>query len=44
MNESSNNSLPPNGYILPGKMRLGNALNVPALNSVYLTSTSQNIG
>ena len=44
MNETSKNSLPPNGYILPGKMRLGNALNVPALNSVYLTSTSQNIG
>ena len=38
INGKGNISLPPNGYILPGKMKLGNALNIPALNSVYLTS------
>ena len=42
INESSNIGLPPNGYILPGKMKLGNALNIPALNSVYLGSLPQN--
>ena len=40
---NKNSSLPPNGYILPGKMKLGNSLNVPALNSVYLGSIPQNI-
>ena len=45
MNENGSNiGLPPNGYILPGKMKLGNALNIPALNSVYLASMSQNSG
>ena len=44
MNSSSNISLPPNGYILPGKMKLGNALNIPAINSVYLASIPQNRG
>ena len=44
MNSSSNISLPPNGYILPGKMKLGNALNIPAINSVYLASIPQNTG
>ena len=42
INEGSNIGLPPNGYILPGKMKLGNALNIPALNSVYLGSLPQN--
>ena len=41
MNGNSNIGLPPNGYILPGKMKLGNALNIPALNSVYLASIAQ---
>ena len=40
---NKNSSLPPNGYILPGKMKLGNSLNIPALNSVYLGSIPQNI-
>ena len=44
MNSSRNISLPPNGYILPGKMKLGNALNIPAINSVYLASIPQNTG
>ena len=42
MNENSNIGLPPNEYILPGKMKLGNALNILALNSVYLGSIPQN--
>ena len=42
INTNSNIGLPPNGYILPGKMKLGNALNIPALNSVYLGSLPQN--
>ena len=44
MNKNNNiTSLPQSGYILPGKMKLGNSLNVPALNSVYLGSIPQNI-
>ena len=43
MNGNSNIGLPPNGYILPGKMKLGNALNIPAINSVYLASIAQNV-
>ena len=44
MNRNSNiSNLPPNGYILPGKMKLGNAINIPAINSVHLGSISQNI-
>ena len=43
MSKGSNiSNLPPSGYILPGKMKLGNSLNVPALNSVYLGSIPQN--
>lgn len=38
--EANNESLPPSGYIVAGKMRLG-AISVPALNSVHLRS---NIG
>ena len=32
--DESNDESPPSGYILPGKMKLGDSLNVPALNSV----------
>ena len=44
MNKNNNiSSLPPSGYILPGKMKLGNSLNVAGLNSVNLGSIPQNI-
>ena len=36
---TGNESLPPNGYIVPGKMRLG-SINVPAPNSVHLRRDS----
>ena len=40
--EEGKESLPPSGYIVAGKMRLG-SFSVPALNSVHLRSTSNKL-
>jgi hypothetical protein len=40
--EATNESLPPSGYIVAGKMRLGSMISVPAPNSAHLRRDAKN--
>ena len=40
--EEPNESLPPSGYVVAGKMRLGSSISVPAPNSAHLRRETQN--